>query len=96
MFTETLRTENDEKIVRLNMMRQLTLNSYEPNDRRYNSNDFKTAIELYLRSRSAYRELRIKFVLPHPKRIKSLFGVMDTVGSVNEVGRYPKILQDIS
>ena len=108
MFTETLRTENDEKIVRLNiMMWQLTLNSYEPNGRRYNSKDFKTAIELYLRSRSAYRELRIKFVLPHPKRIKSLFGVMDTVGSVNEcrettdilfqkVGRYPKILQDIS
>ena len=65
-------------------MRQLTLNSHEPNGRRYNSNDFKTAIELYLRSRSAYRELRIKFVLPHPKRIKSLFEVMDTVGSVNE------------
>ena len=58
MFTETLRTENDEKIVRLNIMvRQLTLNSYEPNGRRYNSNDFKTAIEFYLKSRSAYREI---------------------------------------
>ncbi len=59
-LTETL-IADDEKTVRLSIMtRQLTLNSYEPNGRRYNTIDFKNAIELYLKIRCAYRETREK------------------------------------
>ena len=77
---ETLNVGDDEKGFRL----QLNLNSYEKNGRRYTLEDFKVAIALFLRSRGAYKGMREQFVLPHPRRSKSLFGVIDSVGSLQE------------
>ena len=75
---EILNVGDDEKYFRLVILkRQLNLNSYE-------KNDFKVTIDLFLRRRDAYKGMREKFVLPRPRRIKSLFGVMDSVGSLQE------------
>ena len=45
---------------------------------------FRTAISLYLRSRSCYRELRKTLSLPHPKTIQSCFGKLGTPGTDEE------------
>ena len=45
---------------------------------------FRTAISLYLRSRSCYKELRKSLSLPHPKTIQSCFGKLGTPGTDNE------------
>ena len=75
----TLNVVDNEKGFHLGILkRQLNLNSYEKNGRRYTSDEFKVAIDLFLQNRGAYKGMRQKFVLPHPRRIKNLFGVMDS------------------
>ena len=46
---EIMDNKNDEITMRLGILkRQLELNAYEKNGRRYNSDDFKIAIDLFL------------------------------------------------
>ena len=63
---------------------QLRLSSYKPNGRRYTPFDIKVAIDLFLQSRNCYTAIRKTIYLPHPKRIKSLFGKIESPGSINK------------
>ena len=66
------------------LARQLELCVYSENGRRYLPSDFKSAIELFIRSRNCYKALKDFLVLPHPKTIKSLFGKLSDPGSIQE------------
>ena len=66
------------------MARQLESCFYSENGRRYLTSDFKSAIELFIRSRNCYTALRDILVLPHPKTIKSLFEKLSDPGSIEE------------
>ena len=79
---EILNNEQRERVEFL--ARQLELCSFTEHGRRYSAFDFKNAIGLFLRSRNCYSALREFLILPHPRRIESLFGTLSDPGSVQE------------
>ena len=76
--------EEDLKHRLLFFASQLRLSTYKPNGRRYTPFDIKVAIDLFLRSRSCYSAARKTLYLPHSRTIKSLFGKIESPGSINE------------
>ena len=63
---------------------QIRLSSFKSQGRRYTPFDIKVAVDIFLRSRNCYSALRRTIILPHPNTIKSLFGRIETPGSINE------------
>lgn len=83
---ENSKTDEELTYRVLFLAEQLKLVSDDAHSNRYAQSpiSFRTAINLYLRSRSCYNELRKSLSLPHPKTIKSCFGKSGTPGSIDE------------
>ena len=63
---------------------QLELSTHGKNDRRYSPFDYTKAIDIFLRSCSAYKAIIRHFILPNPKSIKHLIAKLETPGSLQE------------
>lgn len=85
---ELIQSNDDNEITRkvLFLAEQLKLINTSATGNRYCSTpiSFKTAISLYLRSRSCYAELRQTLQLPHPLTIQACFGKLGTPGTDKE------------
>ena len=62
----------------------MILTGKNPGGHRYDATIVRDSLEIYLRSRSAYKALRDFLVLPCDKVLKSYFGKLGTAGSSNE------------
>ena len=59
---------------------QLEKSTCGNNGRHYTPSEYTKSIDIYLKSRSAYKAIRHHLILPHPKSIKGLFGKLETPG----------------
>ena len=68
------------------LVEQLNIQNAKPCGNRYGNSPtiLWTALNLYMRSRSCYNELRKTITLPHPRTIQSCFGKLGTPGSLKE------------
>ena len=62
----------------------MILHGKESGGRKCNANDIREALEIFLRSRNAYRALRDYLILPCDKTLKSCFGKFGSTGNSEE------------
>ena len=96
--------DDPEKAQHLEMLStQLELSTHGKNGSRYSPLDYTKAVDIFLRSRSAYKAIRRHLILHNPKSIKHLLGKLETPGSLHsctvmqrldDKQKYCKILVD--
>ena len=68
------------------LVEQLNIQNAKPCGNRYGNSPtiLRTALNLYMRSRNCYNELRKTITLPHPRTIQRCFRKSGTPGSIKE------------